>query len=127
MLLVIAAVAAAYSCYQMIAVRGAKKEAGELRWVKPNFVSGGAVRRAWKGLWAIAQRMLRQVPLSIYSKIVVSHYQILTQVSSCQCWAFLHQLFRPGLTTAVLLNWFRGLTAVVPKQFYISKLTLTTI
>ena len=46
MLLVIAAVAAAYSCYQMIAARGAKKEAGELRWVKPNFVSGGAVRRS---------------------------------------------------------------------------------
>ena len=46
MLLVIAAVAAAYSCYQMIAARGAKREAGELRWVKPNFVSGGAVRHA---------------------------------------------------------------------------------
>jgi hypothetical protein len=46
MLLVIAAVAAAYSCYQIIAARGAKKEAGELRWVKPNFISGGAVRRA---------------------------------------------------------------------------------
>ena len=46
MLLVIAAVAAAYSCYQMIAARGAKREGGELRWVKPNFVSGGAVRRS---------------------------------------------------------------------------------
>ena len=46
MLLVIAAVAAAYSCYQMIAARGEKREGGELRWVKPNFVSGGAVRRS---------------------------------------------------------------------------------
>jgi hypothetical protein len=45
MLLVIAVVAAAYSCYQMIAARGAKKEGGEMRWIKPNFVSGGAVRR----------------------------------------------------------------------------------
>ena len=45
MLMVIAAVASAYSCYQMLAARGAKREAGELRWVKPNFVSGGAVWR----------------------------------------------------------------------------------
>ena len=51
----------AYSCYRRMAARGAKKEAGTLRWVKPNFVSGGAV------------------PLKIYGKIVVSHYQILTQ------------------------------------------------
>ena len=56
------AVVAVHHCYRVIAARGAKKEAGELRWVKPNFVSGGAV------------------PLSIYGKIVISHYQILTQV-----------------------------------------------
>ena len=48
MLLVILAVVGAYSCYKMIAARGAQKEAGQLRWVKPNFVSGGAVRSILK-------------------------------------------------------------------------------
>jgi hypothetical protein len=43
MLLAIATMAIAYSCYKTIVARGAKKDAGELRWVKPNFVSGGAV------------------------------------------------------------------------------------
>jgi hypothetical protein len=44
MLLVIVVFAGAYYCYQVIAARGAQKEAGQLRWVRPNFVSGGAVR-----------------------------------------------------------------------------------
>jgi hypothetical protein len=44
MLLVVAVAAGTYHCYQTIAARGAQKEAGQLRWVKPNFVSGGAVR-----------------------------------------------------------------------------------
>jgi hypothetical protein len=46
-----------------MAARGAAKEAKRLYWVKPNFVSSGAV------------------PLKIYGKIVISHYQILTQFS----------------------------------------------
>jgi hypothetical protein len=41
----------AYFCYRKMAARGAQKEAGVLRWVKPNFVSGGAV------------------PLKIYGKV----------------------------------------------------------
>jgi hypothetical protein len=45
-------------CYRVVAARGANREAGELRWVKPTFVAGGAT------------------PLSIYGKIVVSHYQV---------------------------------------------------
>ena len=45
LLVAVLVVVAAYHCYWVIAARGAKKEAGELRWVKPNFVSGGAVRR----------------------------------------------------------------------------------
>jgi hypothetical protein len=48
----------AFTCYQRMAARGAKQEAKSLRWVKPNFVSGGAV------------------PLKIYGKIVISHYQV---------------------------------------------------
>ena len=50
-----------YTCYRRIAARGAAKDAQTLRWVKPSFLSGGAA------------------PISIYGKIVVSHYQILTQ------------------------------------------------
>jgi hypothetical protein len=41
----------AYTCYRKMAARGAQKEAGMLQWVKPNFVSGGAV------------------PLKIYGKV----------------------------------------------------------
>ena len=43
----------AYICYRKIAAQGAQKEAGILRWVKPNFVSGGAV------------------PLKIYGKVSI--------------------------------------------------------
>jgi hypothetical protein len=49
----------AYHLYRTLAARGAKKDAAQLRWVKPNFSSGGAA------------------PLSIYSKICISHYQVL--------------------------------------------------
>ena len=49
---------AAVHLYRVVAARGVKREAGELRWVKPTFVAGGAT------------------PLSIYGKIVVSHYQV---------------------------------------------------
>ena len=49
---------AAFHCYRVVVARGAKREAGELQWVKPTFIAGGAT------------------PLAIYGKIVVSHYQV---------------------------------------------------
>jgi hypothetical protein len=51
----------AYRLYRAYAERGEIKDAGEMRWVKPSFSAGGTA------------------PLSIYGKICISHYQILTQ------------------------------------------------
>jgi hypothetical protein len=47
--------------YRAHAERGEIKDAKEMRWVRPSFTAGGSA------------------PLSIYAKICVSHYQILTQ------------------------------------------------
>jgi hypothetical protein len=47
--------------YQAHAARGEQRDAGVMHWVKPSFSAGGAA------------------PLSIYGKICISHYQILTQ------------------------------------------------
>ena len=52
---------AAHRLYRGYAERGEKKDAGEMCWVKPTFTAGGSA------------------PLSIYAKICISHYQILTQ------------------------------------------------
>jgi hypothetical protein len=51
----------AHRLYRGYAERGERKDAGEMRWVKPTFTAGGSA------------------PLSIYAKICISHYQILTQ------------------------------------------------
>ena len=59
--LVILLAIAAHRLYRGYAERGERKDAGEMRWVKPSFTAGGSA------------------PLSIYAKICISHYQILTQ------------------------------------------------
>jgi hypothetical protein len=60
-ILVISLAFAAHRLYRGYAERGQRKDAGEMRWVKPAFTAGGSA------------------PLSIYAKICISHYQILTQ------------------------------------------------
>jgi hypothetical protein len=57
----IAAIFVVHRLYQVHAARGEQRDAGTMRWVKPSFSAGGAA------------------PLSIYGKICISHYQILTQ------------------------------------------------
>jgi hypothetical protein len=60
-ILAILLVFAAHHLYRGYAERGERKDAGEMHWVKPTFTAGGSA------------------PLSIYAKICISHYQILTQ------------------------------------------------
>ena len=47
------------------ATTNGQRRALELRWVKPSFVAGGAVS------------------LSIYGKICISHFQILSMLQAC--------------------------------------------